>query len=380
MEAFNKSNIEPPDKNTRSNRSVPIELPKDYQPGRFDVLCGRGKGCSNHEGNKIFSSAVREKVRHYENAKKRADKSVVVASTFSWLKDHGARFIKFDKRTQRWYDIGDEQARDKTGHAIRDFLANERNIFESRRKRKRAGGRPDVKKTAAGLRPYDIASESNTFTLPLQQNEMTKTDFPVCGSRLGGNVGSSIVGSYLGTPLAPACNDSITSYIQQRSPAVYLKIDHSHEGNKQHSSLLAKKQPSYTRKESHCHQDGEAKIVSDTAPIHYARSKAEDDIRIRYQQDNQNGESPPVKSDLDCSPIGHQSFDSNDPAPFCDRLTSSIGNALPRSQDYDSSVGEVHEEDKPLRNPSTDHDDSGGVEEERAKLSTRNDIWPDDWL
>jgi hypothetical protein len=366
MEPSNKSNNEPPDKNTRSNRSVPIELPKDYQPGRFDVLCGRGKGCSNHEGNKIFSSAVREKVRHYENAKKRADKSVVVASTFSWLKDHGARFIKFDKRTQRWYDIGDEQARDKTGHAIRDFLANERNIFESRRKRKRAGGRPDVKKTAAGLRPYDIASESNTFTLPLQQNEMTKTDFPVCGSRLGSNVGSSIEGLCLGTHLAPECNDSTTSYIQQRSPAAYLKIDHSHEGNKQHSSLLAKKQPSFTRKESHRQQDGETKIVPDTAPIHYARSKAEDDIRIR--------------SDLDCSPIGHQSFDSNDPVPFRDQLTSSIGNALPRRQDCDSFDGEVHEEDKSLRNPSTDHDDSGGVEEERAKLSTRNDILPHDWL
>jgi hypothetical protein len=40
------------------------------------------------------------------------------------LLSSGARFVKQDRESEKWYDIGEAQARDKTGHAIRDHIMN----------------------------------------------------------------------------------------------------------------------------------------------------------------------------------------------------------------------------------------------------------------
>jgi hypothetical protein len=46
------------------------------------------------------------------------DKGIVISVVVASFQEKGAQFLKFDKKTERWYyDIGDKQAQAKLGHA-----------------------------------------------------------------------------------------------------------------------------------------------------------------------------------------------------------------------------------------------------------------------
>jgi hypothetical protein len=98
------------------------KLSKDYTPTDEDILCGRGKACGKHPGNKKFSAAIRANLQTYGEAPKRVDKSNVVVSIIRSLRENGGRFIKQDKRSKQYYELTDGQAHGKTGHAIRDLI------------------------------------------------------------------------------------------------------------------------------------------------------------------------------------------------------------------------------------------------------------------
>jgi hypothetical protein len=97
-------------------------LPSPYQPNKVDIVCERGKAFAQHPGTKKYSEAIRSNLQRYVEARKRIDKSLVVACITSSLREGGARFIKFDKKSKRYYEISEDQAHLKTGHAIRDLL------------------------------------------------------------------------------------------------------------------------------------------------------------------------------------------------------------------------------------------------------------------
>ena len=98
-------------------------LPEGYKPTNLDIVCGRGKGYLKHEGNIRFSTVIQANLQRYARAPRRFDKSLLVVSIVDYLRATGARFIKLDRKTKRWYDIED-QAHEKTGHAIRDQLSS----------------------------------------------------------------------------------------------------------------------------------------------------------------------------------------------------------------------------------------------------------------
>jgi hypothetical protein len=99
-------------------------LPADYTPSDIDVCCGRGKAYHSHNGNKAFIKIVQESAQQYIDAQKRVDKSMVVAAVVRGILDRGVRFVKQDKTTKRWYQMSEDQAHEKTGHAIRDYIKN----------------------------------------------------------------------------------------------------------------------------------------------------------------------------------------------------------------------------------------------------------------
>ena len=102
---------------------VPVGLPSNYEIGPNDVVCGRGKGSYNRPGNKKFRALVQEHVREYMKAKTKLDKSMVLSSIVERVRDqNGGRFVK-RRRNGEWYEIGDDQAREKVGHAIREAIA-----------------------------------------------------------------------------------------------------------------------------------------------------------------------------------------------------------------------------------------------------------------
>jgi hypothetical protein len=112
------------------NADTPLEA--SYQPGYYDVACGRGKGAYNRPGNKRFRVLVATYLSDYLDAKTRLDKSAVLSRIVDRVQslrdpDTGkpARFIKYSKLTG-WVEIGKDSAHEKVGHAMREaVLANE---------------------------------------------------------------------------------------------------------------------------------------------------------------------------------------------------------------------------------------------------------------
>lgn len=110
-----------------TNHMTPLDA--SYQPGPFDVVCGRGKGSYNRPGNKRFRSLVATYIPQYLSAKSKVDKSVVLNTIIDKVHsfsnpDSGtpAQFVKYTKGTG-WVMIGDDHAREKVGHAIREAIA-----------------------------------------------------------------------------------------------------------------------------------------------------------------------------------------------------------------------------------------------------------------
>lgn len=96
-------------------------LGTDYQVSDNDVVCGRGKGFYNKPGNCRFRQLVQEFVGQYEQARSKLDKTMVLSAIVDRVLEQG-RFVK-RKTGGVWVEIGEDQAREKAGHAIREAMA-----------------------------------------------------------------------------------------------------------------------------------------------------------------------------------------------------------------------------------------------------------------
>jgi hypothetical protein len=113
-----------------SQAHIKAQIPLDcfYEPGCYDVVCGRGKGSYNRPGNKHFRALVSTFVTDYVNAKTRLDKSAVlgcIVDRVHSLRDPDtgspARFVKYSK-LKGWVEIGKDAAHEKAGHAMREAV------------------------------------------------------------------------------------------------------------------------------------------------------------------------------------------------------------------------------------------------------------------
>ena len=105
-----------------SAKSKSIELPRTFQPRDIDILCGRGRGIWDHKGNRQFKQRIQSHAVEYSTAKTNMDKGAVVASMVDEMRGEGVLFVKKDMKAQVWYDIGEYHAREKTSHALRDYI------------------------------------------------------------------------------------------------------------------------------------------------------------------------------------------------------------------------------------------------------------------
>ena len=106
---------------SRSVSKDATPLGEDYTVGPADVVCGRGKGFYNQPGNRRFRAIVWGHVPAYQTARTKLDKTLVLSQIVEAVQEHG-RFVK--RRNGVWIEIGEEQAREKAGHAIREAMAN----------------------------------------------------------------------------------------------------------------------------------------------------------------------------------------------------------------------------------------------------------------
>jgi hypothetical protein len=89
--------------------------------GSYDVLCGRHKLAFNNIGNRRLRVTVSLSLERYLASPSRQDKSLIIISIVKLIQEIGGRFLQWKK--DHWIELGEKQAREKVGHALRDMAS-----------------------------------------------------------------------------------------------------------------------------------------------------------------------------------------------------------------------------------------------------------------
>jgi len=114
--------------NCRTDTSASL-LPKNFTPGKNDVIIGRGKKCHGHFGNKILTYIISSRLEEYSGLILQYEKSQILRSIVNQIRNNGINsggFVKQDPKTKQWFDVGDNLAREKMSKAFRDALIKRR--------------------------------------------------------------------------------------------------------------------------------------------------------------------------------------------------------------------------------------------------------------
>ena len=104
-------------------------LPETFQPGPFDVLCGRGRTCKDAPGNKAYREIIMNHLQVYAASTTKLAKGQIISNIMDQIKQqcyeyHRDKIGGFVKQSNgRWYDVGEFLAREKTSQCFRDALA-----------------------------------------------------------------------------------------------------------------------------------------------------------------------------------------------------------------------------------------------------------------
>lgn len=101
-----------------------ISLPEDFIPGPNHVVCARGKGFWDHEGNKNYRITIALATKKYEATTNKFEKTLIVSEIVESAREAtpSGSFVKKDNATGRWVQVGDQFAREKVGQSLRDSL------------------------------------------------------------------------------------------------------------------------------------------------------------------------------------------------------------------------------------------------------------------
>jgi len=115
---FNDTTKKPPRMSSVDDYTM---LPEGYVPKDEDVICSWARQNHSHPGNEKFRIMINEYASTYLNVSTKYQKSEVIAKIVAEVrsKSPGGGFVKKDFYSNRWFEVGDEKARDKVGHAIR---------------------------------------------------------------------------------------------------------------------------------------------------------------------------------------------------------------------------------------------------------------------
>jgi len=103
-----------------------------------DVLSGRGGGTNVHPGNRNFRDLINLHRRSYLKARKN-DKPAISRAIVRAIRESGGRFLKKGNKSDLWFEIGDDAAREKTSQALRQRAPEMRKLlFDSERDGARA--------------------------------------------------------------------------------------------------------------------------------------------------------------------------------------------------------------------------------------------------
>ena len=97
-------------------------LAKDFQPGKYDVLCARGKRAHESEGNRRFRALVKLHQEKYAACTCKVEKSKIVSHIVKTVR-HASPEGGFVKNIDgEFWEVGDRAAKEKVGQTFRDLL------------------------------------------------------------------------------------------------------------------------------------------------------------------------------------------------------------------------------------------------------------------
>ena len=90
-------------------------LPPDFQPGKWTVVCGRGRDNYSAVGNLRLKVLVDTRLQQYQEATTKIQKSLIVSSLVEAVHEAAGEeaFVKRDTANNRWIVVSEETAREK---------------------------------------------------------------------------------------------------------------------------------------------------------------------------------------------------------------------------------------------------------------------------
>lgn len=159
-------------------------LPKEFVPGEWDIICGRGRKAFNHIGNERFRKLVESRLEEYSNASAKLEKSYILSDIVCEVRQRSPQggFVKRDSASGRWYEVGDFLAREKTSQAFRDALHDQYKSSNTAKKKRRQAEHCDK----GYLDHSSTSSLNHSSTSSLLHGSSSSLSFdPTCSLHLG---------------------------------------------------------------------------------------------------------------------------------------------------------------------------------------------------
>lgn len=153
--------------NLKKGKSSSARIYLLEQPTESDVLCGRGNVFASNPGNVAFQRIICENMDKYSAVKGgRPEKVKVVDDVMRQVKESGARIVKHEVETNRWYEISRAEAHQKVGHCLRDTI----------RSRSNAAGKPKKQQGATPAADYCNNNKPFSFYDKSRKNKNKSSD------------------------------------------------------------------------------------------------------------------------------------------------------------------------------------------------------------
>lgn len=108
-------------------------LRQGYIPSPYDIICGKVYCVDTSRGNELLHETVQTYLERYCTASTKAKRSSVITDIIETIKVQSrsldpipgreAKFIRFVKAEQVWYDMGEKATRRKISQALREIIS-----------------------------------------------------------------------------------------------------------------------------------------------------------------------------------------------------------------------------------------------------------------
>jgi len=149
-------------------------LPEVFVPGKWDVICQRGKECYDHVGNHRFRMIIDSHLSTYMEVMSRRQKTRIVSTIVKNIRvateESGGGFVRKDLLTRRWYKVSDKLAREKVGQALRDAIKTKKSAGGQSKAAKR-----NAKKNVGPQQGLANMINAQSIQLPLSTSRIQGT-------------------------------------------------------------------------------------------------------------------------------------------------------------------------------------------------------------